>query len=176
MKKNAMRKQKIYPAQELKALVDQLRQQGQRVVFTNGCFDLLHPGHLHTLYTAKAQGDILVVGINADASVRKLKGEGRPIFTEEERAVILSALEMVDFVTIFAEETPLELIRLLEPDVLVKGGDWTPKTVVGREVVERRGGKVVVVPYQAGFSTTTIIERIRVSTQRLAISHQPKGN
>ncbi len=158
-----MRRQKLYPAQELRTLLDQLRQQGQRLVFTNGCFDLLHPGHLHTLYTAKAQGDVLVVGINGDASVRKLKGKGRPILAEEERATILSALAMVDFVTIFAEETPLELIRLLEPDVLVKGGDWAPGAVMGREVVERRGGRVVVVPYQPGFSTTTIIERIRAS-------------
>lgn len=155
-----MRRQRVYSAQELRSLLDQLRQRGQRVVFTNGCFDLLHPGHLHTLYTAKAQGDVLVVGINADASVRRLKGEGRPILAEAERAAVLAALEMVDFVTIFAEETPLELIRLLEPDVLVKGGDWTPETVVGREVVESRGGKVVVVPYQTGFSTTAIIERI----------------
>jgi D-beta-D-heptose 7-phosphate kinase/D-beta-D-heptose 1-phosphate adenosyltransferase len=161
VEKNAMRRQKIYPAKELKTLLDKLRQQGQRVVFTNGCFDLLHPGHLHTLYAAKSQGDVLVVGINADASVRKLKGKGRPILAEAERAAVLSALEMVDFVTIFAEETPLELIRLLEPDVLVKGGDWTPATMVGREVVEGQGGKVVMVPYQAGFSTTAIIARIR---------------
>ena len=143
--------------------MDKLRQRGQRVVFTNGCFDLLHPGHLHTLYAAKAQGDMLVVGINADASVRKLKGEGRPILNEQERATILAALEMVDFVTIFAEETPLELIRLLEPNVLVKGGDWTPERVAGREIVEGRGGKVVAVPYQTGFSTTAIIERIRLA-------------
>jgi len=167
-----MRRQKIYPAQELRSLLDQLRQQGQRLVFTNGCFDLLHPGHLHTLYAAKSQGDVLVVGINADASVRKLKGEGRPILAEQERAAVLSALEMVDFVTIFAEETPLELIRLLEPDVLVKGGDWTPATMVGRGVVEGQGGKVVIVPYQAGFSTTAIIERIRASVQQSAISCQ----
>lgn len=161
-------RQKIYPAKELRALLHKLRQQGQRVVFTNGCFDLLHPGHLHTLYTAKAQGDALVVGVNADVSVRKLKGPGRPILTEEERATVLSALEMVDFITSFAEETPLELIRLLEPDVLVKGGDWAPEAVVGREIVERRGGKVVVVPYQAGFSTSTIIERVQASRQPLA--------
>ncbi len=160
-----MRRQKIYPAQELKSLLHQLRRQGQRLVFTNGCFDLLHPGHLHTLYTAKAQGDVLVVGINADSSARKLKGQGRPILAEEQRATVLSALEMVDFVTAFAEETPLALIRLLEPDVLVKGGDWAPEAVVGKEVVEKRGGKVVVVPYQGGFSTTTLIERIRASRQ-----------
>jgi len=156
-----MGRQKIYLAKELKALLDQLRRQGWRVVFTNGCFDLLHPGHLHILYAAKAQGDVLVVGINADASVKKLKGEGRPILADAERAALLSALEMVDFVTVFAEDTPLELIQMLEPDVLVKGGDWTPEMVVGREIVEGRGGNVVIVPYQAGFSTTAIIERVR---------------
>ncbi len=155
-----MARQKIYPAQELKGLVERLRQQGQRIVFTNGCFDLLHPGHLHTLYAAKEQGDILIVGLNADASVRKLKGEGRPIWGEQERAMMLAALEAVDFVTIFPETTPLNLIRLLQPDVLVKGGDWTLEAVVGREIVEERGGKVVLVPHQGGFSTTSLIARV----------------
>lgn len=172
-KRSAVRKRKFYPAQELKLILDQLRQQGQRLVFTNGCFDLLHPGHLHTLYIAKEQGDVLVVGINADTSVRKLKGEGRPILLEEERATLLSALEMVDFVTFFAEETPLELIQILEPDVLVKGEDWAPEAVVGKESVESRGGKVVVVPYHEGLSTTALIERIRASTRRL-VATNPK--
>jgi D-beta-D-heptose 7-phosphate kinase/D-beta-D-heptose 1-phosphate adenosyltransferase len=129
-------------------------------VFTNGCFDLLHPGHIHTLTQAKALGDILVVAINSDASVKRLKGERRPILNQDERAVMLSALSVVDYVTIFAEDTPLEAIRLLLPDVLVKGGDWGTDAVVGRDVVEANGGKVVLIPYQAGFSTTDIIERV----------------
>ena len=156
-----MPKRKFYPASELPARLQRLRARGKRLVFTNGCFDLLHPGHIRTLNAAKAEGAVLVVAVNADASVRKLKGPGRPVFSERERVAVLSALEVVDFVTVFEEETPLALIRLLKPDVLVKGGDWSARRVVGRAVVERGGGKVVLVPYEAGFSTTAIIERIR---------------
>jgi rfaE bifunctional protein nucleotidyltransferase chain/domain len=151
---------KCYLPLTLAELLADIRSQGKRVVFTNGCFDLLHPGHISTLTQAKRLGDVLVVGINSDASVKRLKGEHRPILNEEERATILAALEAVDFVTIFAEDTPLELIRLLQPQVLVKGGDWNLEAVVGRDVVEGTGGRVVLIPYQPGSSTTGIIERI----------------
>lgn len=155
-----MESTKLFPAAVLAECLASFRSEGKRIVFTNGCFDLLHPGHIYTLTQAKALGDVLVVAINSDASVKRLKGERRPILNQEERTVMLSALAMVDYVTIFAEDTPLEVIRLLLPDVLVKGGDWGADAVVGREVVEANGGEVVLIPYQAGFSTTDIIERI----------------
>jgi rfaE bifunctional protein nucleotidyltransferase chain/domain len=155
-----MESTKLFPAAVLAECLASFRSEGKRIVFTNGCFDLLHPGHIYTLTQAKALGDVLVVAINSDASVKRLKGERRPILNQEERAVMLSALAMVDYVTIFAEDTPLEVIRLLLPDVLVKGGDWGADAVVGREVVEAHGGKVMLVLHQAGFSTTDIIERI----------------
>ncbi|MSQ47423.1 MAG: D-glycero-beta-D-manno-heptose 1-phosphate adenylyltransferase [Deltaproteobacteria bacterium] len=155
-----MKSTQIVPAALLAEHLASLRREGKRIVFTNGCFDLLHPGHLYTLAQAKALGEVLVVAINSDASVKRLKGERRPILNQEERAVMLSALAVVDYVTIFAEDTPLEVIRLLLPDVLVKGGDWGADAVVGRDVVEAYGGQVVLIPYQSGFSTTDIIERI----------------
>jgi rfaE bifunctional protein nucleotidyltransferase chain/domain len=155
-----MESTKLFPAAALAKRLESLRREGKRIVFTNGCFDLLHPGHIHTLTQAKARGDVLVVAINSDASVKRLKGEQRPILNQEERAVTLSALSVIDYVTIFAEDTPLEVIRLLLPDVLVKGSDWGADAVVGREVVEANGGEVVLIPYQTGFSTTDIIERI----------------
>jgi D-beta-D-heptose 7-phosphate kinase/D-beta-D-heptose 1-phosphate adenosyltransferase len=144
----------------LRKVLEETRVRGKRIVFTNGCFDLLHIGHLRYLEKAKALGDILVVGVNSDLSVQRLKGPGRPILPLEERMEILSALECVDYVTSFGESTPLELISLLKPDVLVKGGDWTRETTVGREVVEGSGGEVVIVPFVEGNSTTNIIETI----------------
>lgn len=151
---------KLFPAPVLAEQLSWLRREGKRIVFTNGCFDLLHPGHIYTLTQAKALGDVLVVAINSDASVKRLKGERRPILNQEERAVLLSALSVVDYVTIFAEDTPLEVICLLLPHVLVKGGDWSTDAVVGRDIVEANGGKVVLIPYQTDFSTTDIIERV----------------
>lgn len=151
---------KYYPAPALAEVLAELRRQGRHIVFTNGCFDLLHPGHIYVLSQAKSLGGVLVVGINSDASVKRLKGARRPILNETERVLLLSALAVVDYVTIFSEDTPLEIIRLLRPQVLVKGGDWSPEVVVGREVVEAEGGRVVVIPYQAGFSTTDIIARV----------------
>ena len=132
-----------------------------RVVFTNGVFDLLHPGHVDVIQAARAAGDALVVGINSDDSVRRLKGDSRPIRSQIERAYVLAALESVDIVTVFDEDTPLELIRCLLPDVIVKGGDYTEATIVGAEEVRARGGEVLVVPLTAGQSTTSIIERMR---------------
>jgi rfaE bifunctional protein nucleotidyltransferase chain/domain len=155
-----MQATKLYPAPALAEVLAGLRRQGKRVVFTNGCFDLLHPGHIHTLTQARALGDVLVVGLNSDDSARRLKGARRPILPESERAMLLSALEAVDYVTVFGEDTPLELIRLLRPQVLVKGGDWSPEAVVGKKEVEENGGEVVRIPYRPGFSTTGLIERI----------------
>ncbi|HZE09702.1 MAG TPA: D-glycero-beta-D-manno-heptose 1-phosphate adenylyltransferase [Gemmatimonadaceae bacterium] len=128
-----------------------------RVAFTNGVFDLLHPGHIDLLTAARAAADALVVGINSDDSVRRLKGASRPIRSESERAYVLAAVEVVDLVVVFPEDTPLELVQLLEPDVIVKGGDYTEETIVGASDVRRRGGKVIVVPLTPGQSTTAII-------------------
>jgi D-beta-D-heptose 7-phosphate kinase/D-beta-D-heptose 1-phosphate adenosyltransferase len=130
------------------------------VVFTNGCFDLLHPGHIRYLREAAALGDALVVAVNSDASVRRLKGPARPIQVEAERAEILAGLEMVSFVTIFDDDTPLDVIRALKPNVLVKGGDWTPDRIVGREDVEAAGGTVRSLPFAPGFSSSRLIRRI----------------
>lgn len=130
-------------------------------MFTNGVFDLLHPGHVDVLVAARRSGDLLVVGVNSDASVRRLKGPSRPVRNETERALILAALECVDAVVVFDEDTPLELVRAIEPDVIVKGGDYNPDTVVGADVVRARGGRVVIVPLTPGHSTTSTIARVR---------------
>ncbi|MBW2109485.1 MAG: D-glycero-beta-D-manno-heptose 1-phosphate adenylyltransferase, partial [Deltaproteobacteria bacterium] len=135
-------------------------EQGLQLVFTNGCFDLLHVGHVRYLQVAKAQGDMLVVGLNSDRSVRRIKGPPRPIVPEQERAEILAALACVDFVTLFDEPDPLMTIRILMPDVLVKGADWRKEAIVGADVVEAGGGRVVRVPLTEGASTSGIIEKI----------------
>jgi rfaE bifunctional protein nucleotidyltransferase chain/domain len=137
------------------------KRNGRRIVFTNGCFDLLHPGHIGSLEQARALGDALIVGLNSDASVRQLKGAGRPVLPERERAEILAALECVDAVVIFDEPTPREVIARLLPDVLVKGGDWPGDQIVGREEVEAAGGRVVSIPVVPGYSTTEILRKIR---------------
>ena len=133
----------------------------RRVVFTNGVFDILHPGHVDVLLAARREGDALVVGVNSDDSVRRLKGPDRPVRSEGERAYVLAALSMVDAVVLFEQDTPLELIRVLEPDVLVKGGDYSEDTVIGASDVRARGGKVVIVPLTPGHSTTAIVEKLR---------------
>jgi D-beta-D-heptose 7-phosphate kinase/D-beta-D-heptose 1-phosphate adenosyltransferase len=138
------------------------RRQGLRVGFTNGCFDLIHPGHVQVLTGARAECDRLVVGLNSDASVGRLKGAGRPIQNEQARAVVLAALEAVDLVVIFGEDTPLELIRKVRPTVLVKGGDYRREEVVGHEIVDALGGEVVLVDVVPGFSTTRLVDRSRV--------------
>jgi len=137
------------------------KRNGKRVVFTNGCFELLHPGHIESLETARAMGDVLIVGINSDASVRTLKGPGRPVIPAEERAEILASLECVDAVLIFEELTPQRVIAALLPDVLVKGGDWPGNQIVGREEVEAAGGKVVRVEVVQGYSTSEILRKVR---------------
>ena len=136
------------------------RQPG-RVVFTNGVFDLLHPGHVDVLIGARARGDVLAVGLNSDASVKRLKGPDRPVRSEGERAYVLAALEAVDAVTLFEQDTPLQLVQLLQPDVIVKGGDYSPDTVVGANEVRARGGEVVIIPLTPGHSTTSTIDRLR---------------
>ncbi len=139
---------------------ERMRREGKRVVFTNGCFDLLHPGHVRYLAEARALGDALIVALNSDRSVRLLKGEGRPILEEGDRAEVIAALEAVDFVIVFDEDTPQELIARLLPDVLVKGGDWPVDKIVGRKEVETAGGEVVTLPYVEGSSTSDVIKRI----------------
>jgi D-beta-D-heptose 7-phosphate kinase/D-beta-D-heptose 1-phosphate adenosyltransferase len=131
------------------------------LVFTNGCFDLLHPGHVEYLHRARSLGDALVVGLNSDDSVRRLKGAGRPLVGERDRAGVLAGLASVDAVTLFAEDTPRELVAELLPDVLVKGGDYAPAQVVGAKEVEEAGGRVVIVPFVEGYSTTSLVDRIR---------------
>ena len=137
------------------------KRNGRRVVFANGCFDLLHPGHVETLEKARALGDVLIVGVNSDRSVREMKGSGRPIVPEQERAEVLAALQCVDAVVIFDEPTPRGIITALLPDVLVKGGDWASDQIIGREEVEAAGGQVVSVPVVAGHSTSAMVEKIR---------------
>jgi D-beta-D-heptose 7-phosphate kinase/D-beta-D-heptose 1-phosphate adenosyltransferase len=137
------------------------RSAGKKIVFTNGVFDLLHPGHVRYLQQARAAGDVLIVGINSDRSARENKGADRPITPEAERAEILVALAVVDAVVIFDEDTPHEIITALQPDILVKGADWAANAIVGRDVVEARGGRVVRIPVENGYSTSSIVEKIR---------------
>ncbi len=153
---------KVFTLPQLLARLAADRAAGKRVVFTNGCFDVLHIGHVRLLQLARAEGDVLVVAINSDASVRLLgKGDNRPIHPDHERAEVLAAFAAVDYVTIFPEPTPQEFIDRILPDVLVKGGDWGPDEIVGRATVEAHGGKVVRVPLVPGKSTTKIVERVR---------------
>ena len=153
-------KEKIKERKDLQRIIEDLKKNGKRIVFTNGCFDLLHVGHIRYLEKGKSFGDVLIVGVNSDQSVRILKGPKRPILPEGERAEILSGLGCVDYITLFDEPTPLELISFLQPHILVKGGDWTKETTVGKEVVERSGGEVVIIPFIEGSSTSNLIETI----------------
>ena len=152
---------KIKTQKELKRTIAYLRKQGKKIVFTNGCFDILHYGHIKYLQDAKGLADVLVLGLNSDSSVKKIKGSARPINKQLDRARVLSALSCVDYLTIFSEDTPLKLIRLIQPDVLVKGGDWQAEKIVGADFVKSRGGKVMAIPYIKGYSTTQQIKKIR---------------
>ncbi len=152
--------EKVLDRNTLKEKVDSLRQAGKRVVFTNGCFDLLHIGHVRYLQEARELGDCLVVAVNSDSSVRQIKESGRPIISEGQRAEVVAALGCVDWVTIFAEPDPLVLIRLLKPDVLVKGTDWSEEEIVGAPEVREAGGQVLRIPLVPGSSTSVIVERI----------------
>ena len=151
---------KIKNLQELKEIIDFNKKKGKKIVFTNGCYDLIHIGHIRCFQEGKKFGDVLVVGLNSDRSVRSIKGSPRPLIPQEERAEIISALEIVDYVTIFDQDDPLEIITFIKPDILVKGGDWNIDTIVGREVVESYGGRVFALPLVSGISTTQIIDTI----------------
>ncbi|MFP4446118.1 MAG: bifunctional D-glycero-beta-D-manno-heptose-7-phosphate kinase/D-glycero-beta-D-manno-heptose 1-phosphate adenylyltransferase HldE [Desulfosudaceae bacterium] len=157
---------KLFSAEDAQKMIAVWRRDGGRIVFTNGCFDLLHAGHVKLLHAAAREGDRLVVGLNSDASVRRLKGPRRPVLPESERAALLAAIGCVDMVVVFDEETPLSLIAAFQPDVLVKGGDYTPETVVGREIVEARGGRICLVPLKEGVSTTEILEAVKKNEER----------
>lgn len=146
---------------QVRAFVARLRGEGRRVVFTNGVFDILHPGHVRYLQQARALGDALIVGVNGDGSVRRNKGPERPINPEEERAEVIAALDCADAVVVFEEDTPAEIIRLVQPDILVKGADWPADQIVGRDTVEARGGRVVLIPVEQGHSTSAIVARVR---------------
>jgi D-beta-D-heptose 7-phosphate kinase/D-beta-D-heptose 1-phosphate adenosyltransferase len=149
----------ILDAVGLQAFVGNARAAGKRIVFTNGVFDILHPGHLRYLQAARRHGDVLVVGLNSDASVRRNKGPARPINPEQERAEVLAALDCVDAVSIFDDDTPADIVRRVQPDILVKGADWPADQIVGRDTVEARGGRVILEPIERGYSTTAIIEK-----------------
>jgi D-beta-D-heptose 7-phosphate kinase/D-beta-D-heptose 1-phosphate adenosyltransferase len=151
---------KIQSLSSLKRIVARLKKEGKKVVFSNGCFDILHVGHIRYLSRARKMGDLLVVGLNTDRSVRMIKGDKRPIVPEKERAEVLAALEIVDYVVLFDEPDPLRLIAALKPHILVKGADWSKEEIIGREVVEKTGGKVARIPLVPGSSSTNVIEKI----------------
>jgi D-beta-D-heptose 7-phosphate kinase/D-beta-D-heptose 1-phosphate adenosyltransferase len=157
---------KVISRARLAAIARRMAEQGKRLVFTNGCFDLIHPGHVRLLQQARAMGDALAVAINSDASVRRLKGPGRPILAARERAEVLSAFECVDYVVVFSEATPAAIVRAVRPGVLVKGGDWSPERIVGRDTVAADGGEVRVVPLRRGLSTSALLQRILAGRRR----------
>jgi D-beta-D-heptose 7-phosphate kinase/D-beta-D-heptose 1-phosphate adenosyltransferase len=158
----------VLTADAIAAFAGEARRAGRRVVFTNGVFDLLHPGHVRYLQAARREGDVLIVAVNSDRSVRANKGPARPITPERERAEILSALACVDAVVIFDEETPADIVRRVQPDVLVKGADWAADAIVGRDTVEARGGRVVRVDVEPGWSTSKIINKIKTKGSGLS--------
>jgi rfaE bifunctional protein nucleotidyltransferase chain/domain len=160
MKKSAIIRERLFTNDEIKQEVKRIRLKSKTIAFTNGVFDIVHEGHIAVLSEAASFADVLIVGVNSDASVKKLKGENRPINNENSRALIIASLIMVDAVVIFNEETPIELIKIIQPEVLVKGGDYTLETMVGAKEVLGSGGKVEIVPIREGFSTTGIIKSI----------------
>ena len=151
---------KVLSREILKDKLEALRKEGKKIAFTNGCFDILHVGHVRYLKEAKKKADVLVLALNSDSSVQAIKGEKRPLVSEKERAEVLAALECIDFVTIFTELTPLEIICYLKPDILIKGGDWPEDKVVGRDEIKQWGGRVTIIPEVAGKSTTNIVDKI----------------
>jgi rfaE bifunctional protein nucleotidyltransferase chain/domain len=154
---------KIYTLSTLKTQVQNWKKSGEKVVFTNGCFDIVHRGHIEVLARTADLGSKFIIGLNSDSSIQKLKGEYRPIIDEDSRAILLAALSFVDAVVLFSEDTPINLISNLIPDVLAKGGDYEIETIVGHEIVQQNGGKVILVPFVDGFSSTTIIDKIKKS-------------
>lgn len=167
-----MTKFKIKNLEQLKKIIAASKKRKKRIVFTNGCFDILHLGHIRYLKKARSLGDKLVVALNSDSSARKLKGKGRPVFPEGKRAALVAALECVDYVTVFNKSTPLHLIKALKPDVLVKGADWRKKDIVGKCFVESYGGKVARVPFVKGYSTSSIIAGMRIIDANLNRSRE----
>ena len=156
-------KNKIFSLENLKIQTEKWKQAGEKVVFTNGCFDIVHQGHLEVLAHTADLGSKLIIGLNSDSSIQKLKGNNRPIIEEQSRAILLASFSFVDAVVLFSEDTPINLISTLLPDVLAKGGDYKIETIVGHETVQKNGGEVILVPFVDGFSSTTIIEKIRKS-------------
>ena len=154
-------KTKLKALEIIKNELQPLQQQGKKIVFTNGCFDILHAGHVDIFQQARNLGDALVVAVNSDISIKKIKGEKRPVVPQAQRMQVLAALEAIDYVVVFEEENPLKIIKELQPDILVKGGDWPVETIVGREIVEKKGGKVLSIPLMEGISTTNIIEEVK---------------
>lgn len=154
-------KTKLKPLEIIKNEIKALQQQGKKIVFTNGCFDILHAGHVDIFQQARNLGDALVVAVNSDISIKKIKGEKRPVVPQAQRMQVLAALEAIDYVVIFDEENPFKIIKEIQPDILVKGGDWPVETIVGREIVEKKGGKVLSIPLMEGISTTNIIEEVK---------------
>jgi D-beta-D-heptose 7-phosphate kinase/D-beta-D-heptose 1-phosphate adenosyltransferase len=161
MKLNQYQAKKIIEPKDLSSTLQLWRFLNKKVVFTNGVFDLLHPGHIEYLNNARDLGDVLIIGLNADASVKRLKGENRPINLQQDRALMLAGLECVTAIVLFDEDTPLNLIKKVLPDVLVKGGDYNRDTIVGADEVESHGGRVEVIPFKEGYSSTTLIQRIQ---------------
>ncbi|HHE37482.1 MAG TPA: D-glycero-beta-D-manno-heptose 1-phosphate adenylyltransferase [Candidatus Cloacimonetes bacterium] len=159
-------KMKLKTWDEIKRIVKELKKSGKQVVFTNGCFDIIHAGHVQYLQEAKNLGDILIIGLNSDESVRKLKGKNRPLNNELNRAIVLSGFYFVDYVVIFEEDTPYDLINLIKPDILVKGGDWKIQDIVGSDIVLKKKGKVKSLSFKDGFSTTKLINKIKKEKDR----------
>jgi rfaE bifunctional protein nucleotidyltransferase chain/domain len=151
---------KVVTKQELLLRLKALRPEGRSVVFTNGCFDILHKGHIEYLYEASLMGNILIIGLNSDDSVRRLKGPGRPVLDQESRSLILASLYFVDFVILFSDDTPYTLISIVEPDILVKGGDYKPEEIVGYDIVTGKGGRVITIPLIDGYSSSSIIRKL----------------
>ena len=154
---------KICSLEELGNKVTAWKQAGEEVVFTNGCFDIIHRGHIEVLAQTADLGNRLIIGLNSDSSIEKLKGKNRPIIDEQSRAILLASFSFVDAVVLFSEETPINLIRTLKPDVLAKGGDYEISTIVGHKVVQENGGQVILIPFVDGYSSTSIIEKIKTS-------------
>lgn len=162
---------KIKTQKELRKIIAALKKNGKKVAFTNGCFDILHYGHIKYLEDAKRLADVLVVGLNSDGSIKRIKGNGRPINTQADRARVLAGLSAIDYVAIFNEETPLRLIKLVKPDILIKGGDWRREKIVGADFVKTYGGGAFSMPYVKGYSTTRLIEKIKKNCGEKNLSH-----
>ncbi len=160
--------EKIKNFAEIKKIVNELKREKKKIIFTNGCFDILHIGHIKLLKKAKELGDVVIVGINKDNSIKKIKGENRPIFNEKQRIEIISAIEFVDYVVPFGQTTPEKLIKIIKPDIIIKGGDYKKNAVVGKDIVEKYGGKVYIFPLIKDISTTNIIKKISVNFQSTA--------